>query len=124
MFFLIIRRQRRATRTDTLLPYTTLFRSGVCCGFRILQNFERFSASFERIERFGKIVPLFENMAQMVCHVGDANPIPTCREQPQTPAVQPFSCVRSEEHTSELQSLMRTSYAVFTLKKTNILVLL
>src|SRR3546814_3923694 len=41
----------------------------------------------------------------------------SCRERP--PAISPSRCSRSEEHTSELQSLMRISYAVFCLKKKN-----
>src|SRR3546814_17331846 len=77
IFFLMIRRPPRSTRTDTLFPYTTLFRS----------------------------------------------PRPRLRESPRE---SPASCARcrrrgcarrSEEHTSELQSLMRISYAAFCLKK-------
>src|SRR3546814_4545820 len=81
MFFLLmIRRPPRATRTDTLFPYTTLFRSrfdDVAGGVDILLAGRRVAAG-------------------MIVH--------RMRE-------------RSEEHTSELQSLMRTSYAVFCLKK-------
>src|SRR3546814_7717673 len=85
MFFLMIRRPPRSTRTDTLFPYTTLFRSaaspraGTNIGVRI--------AAIDRIgpdRAGGSGRPAFE---------------------------------RSEEHTSELQSLMRISYAVFCLKK-------
>src|SRR3546814_10097984 len=86
--FLMIRRPPRSTRTDTLFPYTTLFRSqyrwprasGGCPRHRSRPN------------RSG------------------ANPDPA-----QVLAWQ--SLRRSEEHTSELQSLMRISYAVFCLKK-------
>src|SRR3546814_5029159 len=79
MFFLMIRRPPRSTRTDTLFPYTTLFRSaqkdrGV---LRRLRPHRRSERAPRRGERQG----------------------------------------RSEEHTSELQSLMRISYAVFCLKK-------
>src|SRR3546814_4398785 len=76
-FFLMIRRPPRSTRTDTLFPYTTLFRS----------------ASLRRTRCF----------ADLVIHGG----------------LSPFLgiAMRSEEHTSELQSLMRISYAVFCLKK-------
>src|SRR3546814_6658978 len=77
----MIRRPPRSTRTDTLFPYTTLFRSAHC-----LKGVEaavaEFDASFELVGRLG-------------CDEVD----------------------RSEEHTSELQSLMRISYAVFCLKK-------
>src|SRR3546814_11508883 len=78
-FFLMIRRPPRSTRTDTLFPYTTLFRSWP-------------AASFTR------------------CH---STPTATARGCARMIA----SGTRSEEHTSELQSLMRISYAVFCLKK-------
>src|SRR3546814_14810862 len=72
LFFLMIRRPPRSTRTDTLFPYTTLFRSYAKAGD------ERTNAGSHRQWPVGS---------------------------------------RSEEHTSELQSLMRISYAVFCLKK-------
>src|SRR3546814_4435533 len=81
-FFLMIRRPPRSTRTDTLFPYTTLFRS---------------SASGLR-KRPCIIAP------------ATASAAPTM-----TPSI--VRGRRSEEHTSELQSLMRISYAVFCLKK-------
>src|SRR3546814_2750240 len=76
----MIRRPPRSTRTDTLFPYTTLFRS---------------------------LFPFFGNRQCALCdpafdHIGKS-----------------IITVRSEEHTSELQSLMRISYAVFCLKKKN-----
>src|SRR3546814_1999853 len=74
VFFLMIRRPPRSTRTDTLFPYTTLFRSEPLGHFVHETKFVR------------EFVVLFR--------------------------------VRSEEHTSELQSLMRISYAVFCLKQT------
>src|SRR3546814_9304022 len=73
VFFLMIQRPPRSTRTDTLFPYTTLFRS--------------------------QMVVFGHRRSSMLM-------------QPS-----PSSCTRSEEHTSELQSLMRISYAVFCLKK-------
>src|SRR3546814_8758595 len=77
-FFLMIRRPPRSTRTDTLFPYTTLFRSET-------RDMEWRGGSVRSVaspwHRHGR---------------------------------------RSEEHTSELQSLMRISYAVFCLKKKNI----
>src|SRR3546814_10546166 len=74
-FFLMIRRPPRSTRTDTLFPYTTLFRS---------------ESQENSREKSGQ--------AEGCCQA--------CRQK-----------IRSEEHTSELQSLMRISYAVFCLKK-------
>src|SRR3546814_2585697 len=87
-FFLMIRRPPRSTRTDTLFPYTTLFRSVV--------------------EQPRDI--MFEmRPVGMACNLRFLR-----RRQPGIDIAQHF---RSEEHTSELQSLMRISYAVFCLKK-------
>src|SRR3546814_9317705 len=85
-FFLMIRRPPRSTRTDTLFPYTTLFRSGAGVHLPGARRRNRHRGQPERRYR----EPL---------HGGDG------------------WTVRSEEHTSELQSLMRISYAVFCLKK-------
>src|SRR3546814_9831681 len=89
----MIRRPPRSTRTDTLLPYTTLFRSG------------------------------FKFEALLVVHGGLCETASSGKLQ----AASGFAVIRgkayslkllrSEEHTSELQSLMRTSYDVFCLKK-------
>src|SRR3546814_7602497 len=107
----MIRRPPRSTRTDTLFPYTTLFRSGIGGGNRrghraieeiaimadkddgaaiagddLLQQVQRFD-----VEIIGRFVE--DQQVRRPCHD------------------------RSEEHTSELQSLMRISYSVFCLKK-------
>src|SRR3546814_9834397 len=80
IFCLMIRRPPRSTRTDTLFPYTTLFRSeNFIAGMRMASEMIR-----------PTVVSFLDKM------LGDR---------------------RSEEHTSELQSLMRISYAVFCLKK-------
>src|SRR3546814_4292952 len=98
IFFLMIRRPPRSTRTDTLFPYTTLFRSG------------------------------FRDSAPVPCrhalgHFAAGRPP---QGRPDQSALAAFSArsssfgarsERSEEHTSEFQSLMRISYAVFCLKK-------
>src|SRR3546814_1145016 len=94
VFFFMIRRPPRSTRTDTLFPYTTLFRSvaadappvitGVGCAFHVPGSLPG------------------EGETQIFLATADGSP------------------VRSEEHTSELQSLMRISYAVFCLKKKKI----
>src|SRR3546814_6282302 len=86
----MIRRPPRSTRTDTLFPYTTLFRSSAV----------RYQICFEVTGR--RIVPVIERPVSIGVQSG-------------TP--QFFQTGRSEEHTSELQSLMRISYAVFCLKK-------
>src|SRR3546814_1402993 len=86
----MIRRPPRSTRTDTLFPYTTLFRSAFHCA--VVSHF-----------RLG--FPRFAGPKPMALDVPRIRPWETKR------------CNRSEEHTSELQSLMRISYAVFCLKK-------
>src|SRR3546814_7656025 len=86
----MIRRPPRSTRTDTLFPYTTLFRSD--------HRVDRLAAhDVDRILVTEVVRPL---------HGVERMPLPLV--------------LRSEEHTSELQSLMRTSYAVFCLKKKRI----
>src|SRR3546814_16331136 len=97
-FFLIIRRPPRSTRTDTLFPYTTLFRSlAVDVEWLGLRHEPRHALEFGRIE-FGLQRAVGNRLREF--DLG----------------------VRSEEHTSELQSLMRISYAVFCLKKKNTIV--
>src|SRR3546814_6249030 len=81
VFVLMIRRPPRSTRTDTLFPYTTLFRSAALCA-----------------------KPRAGGCLRMAAR-GPLAQAPSSRAR------------RSEEHTSELQSLMRISYAVFCLKK-------
>src|SRR3546814_4975767 len=88
----MIRRPPRSTRTDTLFPYTTLFRSGVERHF----DGATFAATWESGTR---------RLARLDVDLGARS----------TLALVPSG--RSEEHTSELQSLMRISYAVFCLKK-------
>src|SRR3546814_19590035 len=92
-FFVMIRRPPRSTRTDTLFPYTTLFRSPI--NFQFHHIFNRASSIKQTLHATIKIANLVRVIA-----VGD-------RQHRD----------RSEEHTSELQSLMRISYAVFCLKK-------
>src|SRR3546814_3927261 len=84
----MIRRPPRSTRTDTLFPYTTLFRSD--------------AEPFDWYQRYSGIRDLINQYVRREDNIlmsGAGN--------------------RSEEHTSELQSLMRISYAVFCLKKKN-----
>src|SRR3546814_18414869 len=95
--FLMIRRPPRSTRTDTLFPYTTLFRSPT--GF----NHTTQGGARKNPQRLGRIVKA--HCQALVFHRRHA------RHQGRLQG-------RSEEHTSELQSLMRISYAVFCLKKT------
>src|SRR3546814_1414786 len=91
VFSLMIRRPPRSTRTDTLFPYTTLFRSRPdhkgrgCCMAQLKPSYPLYLANVAK-------------RPNQDLEVTDK---------------------RSEEHTSELQSLMRSSYAVFCLKKKN-----
>src|SRR3546814_7600275 len=98
VFFLMIRRPPRSTRTDTLFPYTTLFRSRASrC---------QPSVSAPRPRSVSPTSPSTSNASS----TGRA-------EWPRPDRATPEGTRRSEEHTSELQSLMRISYAVFCLKK-------
>src|SRR3546814_10389744 len=87
-FFLMIRRPPRSTRTDTLFPYTTLFRSADAAAV------QEHARRLARRRRHGRRSDRLLSGSVRSADVG-----------------------RSEEHTSELQSLMRISYAVFCLKK-------
>src|SRR3546814_8379659 len=103
MFFVMIRRPPRSTRTDTLFPYTTLFRSHVG---RDASIGEHLCDRTRRREGYGPHV--VTGIFQMQ---GNA-----CELRMRAEISEPIRH-RSEEHTSELQSLMRISYAVFCLKK-------
>src|SRR3546814_8013322 len=92
----MIRRPPRSTRTDTLFPYTTLFRS-----VRVRERVVDRSHELDQRDTRAADLPLGEPGATQPGR-------PHRRRVP-----------RSEEHTSELQSLMRISYAVFCLKKKN-----
>src|SRR3546814_4805618 len=99
----MIRRPPRSTRTDTLFPYTTLFRSAQFEQCRFLQA----PRLIEFIgQRGGDRVGRRKNRARQSKRIADDE-----RHG------HGFPQSRSEEHTSELQSLMRISYAVFCLKK-------
>src|SRR3546814_3746889 len=101
--FLMIRRPPRSTRTDTLFPYTTLFRSEIHFGGRQRQRLP-LEPPFEQ-QRPPRIRSARKTLRQFL-----AQPVDLLGRQ-RHPLV-----ARSEEHTSELQSLMRISYAVFCLK--------
>src|SRR3546814_2959040 len=108
-FFLMIRRPPRSTRTDTLFPYPTLFRS--------LKN--RFAMS-PMTRYFAPDGLPTEDMAAYYRRraEGDVGLIISEGVGIDRPNSRAVNFVpRSEEHTSELQSLMRISYAVFCLKK-------
>src|SRR3546814_17877434 len=96
IFLLMVRRPPRSTRTDTLFPYTTLFRSCPTTAQSAPQSMQLRSLHLRH--------PRSHQMK-----LSRRRGLPEGRR-----------CLsRSEEHTSELQSLMRISYAVFCLKKKN-----
>src|SRR3546814_1498944 len=128
----MIRRPPRSTRTDTLFPYTTLFRSGALVGQLAVEHDFRVTGALELLE---------DDLVHAAAGVDEG-----CRDDGQRAAFldvarraeealralqgvgvdtagqhlaggRHHGVVRSEEHTSELQSLMRISYAVFCLKK-------
>src|SRR3546814_10822974 len=112
----MIRRPPRSTRTDTLFPYTTLFRSKTRGPTQI--SLGRSSVHPERSRRGG--AELVEALSYAQPERMRAYPVPTasppCAHPARRHPRRNRPC-RSEEHTSELQSLMRISYAVFCLKK-------
>src|SRR3546814_2291354 len=98
----MIRRPPRSTRTDTLFPYTTLFRSVI---------WDR--AKTRGFVHARSMVFSPGQVRQKGCHFRGVDIIERAVDVPRIWA----GALRSEEHTSELQSLMRISYAVFCLKK-------
>src|SRR3546814_7667619 len=105
----MIRLPPRSTRTDTLFPYTTLFRSDLA--FRQSCGVDRRGLLHDSIvdpAARGRLLPL--DVPWPLCRGGGADDAAKGRS---------LRTTRSEEHTSELQSLMRISYAVFCLKKKN-----
>src|SRR3546814_6215111 len=93
----MIRRPPRSTRTDTLFPYTTLFRSAGTILLRETPHTEFMSYGARELTAAGNLVFFVSSS------------VPNAQGYDRE--------LRSEEHTSELQSLMRISYAVFCLKK-------
>src|SRR3546814_2175872 len=112
----MIRRPPRTTRTDTLLPYPTLFRSrparGPASGLRTASQVGPGNALepiSRRLQPLGKLRE-FRRFKPSAAAADSVVEIPHYCQQV-------IAGFRSEEHTSELQSLMRISYAVFCLKK-------
>src|SRR3546814_8696530 len=107
------RRPPRATRTDTLFPYTTLFRSPAQGG--------RHSCARRRAIRASRPFPRKSARPRPDRPNAPGNSRGSCREGDSPCRCGSCRNRRSEEHTSELQSLMRISYAVFCLKKKTII---
>src|SRR3546814_4249092 len=117
----MIRRPPRSTRTDTLFPYPTLFRSGVADqhlpvgdrrhGRGVEAEILRLRHSRgTRLEKDTSILHYHPRGSLHLCNR-------SCRRLLTIWKINAIEWQRSEEHTSELQSLMRISYAVFCLKK-------
>src|SRR3546814_2254158 len=109
-FFLMIRRPPRSTRTDTLFPYTTLFRSLPASYFNPGGAFNGAGLSAGSLPTGIRATQHFSQKRTSYAAYGEAS-------YEITPTLKFTAGLRSEEHTSELQSLMRISYAVFCLKK-------
>src|SRR3546814_8680297 len=121
LFCLMLRRPPRSTRTDTRFPYTTLFRSigrlDLPAGRADLrrQLAHRGDVLFHHLATVFGLMPRATGVLRGICRVagdllgGGAKFVDRRRHA--------VGATRSEEHTSELQSLMRISYAVFCLKK-------
>src|SRR3546814_5901254 len=117
----MLRRPPRSTRTDTLFPYTTLFRSVVALAGNMVAASGRqwralaARALHHRMPQPGMGIVVFiarQHGPDLACmFVGNGHQHFAERQS--------TSQLRSEEHKSELQSLMRISYAVFCLKKKN-----
>src|SRR3546814_5723116 len=125
----MIRRPPRSTRTDTLFPYTTLFRSEIAEWLRKVDHADDYKSHEEK--RGDESVRINDTGSAPILTGDTGNPITLALpakgktfevvgmplKQPGFYLVELASPTRSEEHTSELQSLMRISYAVFCLKK-------
>src|SRR3546814_6662394 len=129
-FFLMIRRPPRSTRTDTLFPYTTLFRSfelldgrrlriDVLPGDRILRDQRLIALKLQPGVGQLRFIAL-ERALRLLQRIAERTRV-NLREQltlfDELAFLERDRFDRSEEHTSELQSLMRISYAVFCLQK-------
>src|SRR3546814_4136951 len=113
----MIRRPPRSTRTDTLFPYTTLFRSQIgFLGCSVVGERPEVDAIAARYVAL-LVGPICSAQSIAAVHIIDNRRERVKRLAPSHEAGKAGWIIRSEEHTSELQSLMRISYAVFCLKK-------
>src|SRR3546814_4970394 len=102
----MIRRPPRSTRTDTLFPYTTLCRSSLASGIgNLASGTDQLSSSLSSVGGRGQALETQSDTNQSLL-LANTQTQSSIRDSD-----------RSEEHTSELQSLMRISYAVFCLKQ-------
>src|SRR3546814_7796156 len=125
VFFLMIRRPPRSTRTDTLFPYTTLFRAPYRGGRgpggdrrRAAREIHQHRRDARRDRALKRAQGASASSGSTVLRKAVSEKAPA-RATRSTPLRSMMKVERSEEHTSELQSLLRISYAVFCLKKKN-----
>src|SRR3546814_2056866 len=110
----MVRQPPRSTRTDTPFPYTTLFRSGL---WKMSWRISRLNRDHSLLVSRNRSMPGREACSMTWMHnAGEQSAFFLAR----SPHLRVSR--RSEEHTSELQSLMRISYAVFCLKKKKIII--
>src|SRR3546814_6356197 len=119
----MIRRPPRSTRTDTLFPYTTLFRSVVrsdrlYMGETQMRRRPAAARPGAGPHDGGELSPGAAFVSRRLQHLHYTPPVAGASRHGLRPGAD--GGIRSEEHTSELQSLMRISYSVFCLKKKNI----
>src|SRR3546814_8013530 len=120
ILFLLLRRPPRSTRTDTLFPYTTLFRSVRAESWKHQfsiddKTYERdpdFCCAINKVEPLDAIKPNYEVWVSSLMR-SDTEHRAQLDIFEARGGILKFNPMRSEEHTSELQSLMRKSYAVF-----------
>src|SRR3546814_5664155 len=126
----MVRRPPRATRTDTLVPYTTLFRSALVCA----DSFVKIAKLLRHMDgALGGLLSAFEPVDNSFYRVNTGegrHPAPLAPDKPYYVMIEALGsdverdremfekvlADRSEEHKSELQSLMSISYALFCLK--------
>src|SRR3546814_7172699 len=115
----MIRRPPGSTRPDTRFPYSTLFRSA--CAWAADNG-----AMAAKMDMIGTLVLIRHLLDKRVIPVTNLPATGSTEDERQRdyrsarrPTIRRYTIRRSEEHTSELQSLMRISYAVSCLKKTN-----
>src|SRR3546814_6539728 len=117
----MLRQPPKSTLTDTLFPYTTLFRSGSVKVFAAENtHYQTFNAGRDKSFSYR-----FETPGRVIVFSGDTGPSEALTELARGADILVSEVIdtedavrmRSEEHTSELQSLLRNSYAVFCLKK-------
>src|SRR3546814_2080830 len=119
-FFLMIRRPPRSTRTYTLFPYTTLFRSWRNHVMNQLLPREVVDQIMREEQHFAAAPQAFFEAWKRGVEIAGPEWFGDGTREGLNQAKSKWDLRRSEEHTSELQSLMRISYAVFCLKKKTI----